>query len=57
VRASLDEVRSIARRLRPDALEDLGLYSALNALCSEFAQASGVAVVPTTTRWSAAACG
>ena len=29
VRASLDEVRSIARRLRPDALEDLGLHSAL----------------------------
>jgi two-component system, NarL family, sensor histidine kinase UhpB len=45
VRASLDEVRGIARRLRPDALEDLGLHSALNALCSEFAQASGIAVV------------
>jgi two-component system sensor histidine kinase UhpB len=45
VRAGLDEVRSIARRLRPDALEDLGLHSALNALCSEFAQASGIAVV------------
>lgn len=45
VRASLDEVRSIARRLRPDALEDLGLPSALNALCSEFAQASGIVVV------------
>ena len=42
VRASLDEVRGIARRLRPDALEDLGLHSALNALCSEFAQASGL---------------
>ena len=38
VRAGLDEVRSIARRLRPDALEDLGLHSALNALCSEFAR-------------------
>lgn len=45
VRASLDEVRGIARRLRPDALEDLGLHSALNALCSEFAQATGIAVV------------
>jgi two-component system sensor histidine kinase UhpB len=45
VRAGLDEVRSIARRLRPDALEDLGLHSALNALCSEFAQASGIVVV------------
>lgn len=45
VRASLDEVRDIARRLRPDALEDLGLHSALNALCNDFAQASGIAVV------------
>ncbi|OMC38276.1 histidine kinase [Mycobacterium sp. GA-1841] len=45
VRASLDEVRDIARRLRPDALEDLGLHSALNALCSDFAQASDIAVV------------
>ena len=45
VRAGLDEVRSIVRRLRPDALEDLGLHSALNALCSEFAQATGIAVV------------
>src|SRR5262245_62143227 len=54
VRAGLDEVRSIARRLRPDALEDLGLHSALNALCSEFAQATGIAVVksvaPQSTR-------
>ena len=45
VRASLDEVRGIARRLRPDALEDLGLHSALNALCSDFTQATGVPVV------------
>jgi two-component system, NarL family, sensor histidine kinase UhpB len=45
VRAGLDEVRSIARRLRPDALEDLGLHSALNALCSEFSQTTGIVVV------------
>ena len=45
VRASLDEVRGIARRLRPDALEDLGLHSALNALCSDFTQATGAPVV------------
>jgi two-component system sensor histidine kinase UhpB len=45
VRAGLDEVRSIARRLRPDALEDLGLRSALNALCNEFANATGIKVV------------
>ena len=45
VRAGLDEVRSIARRLRPDALEDLGLHSALSALCTEFTQATGISVV------------
>ncbi|MGV0624736.1 HAMP domain-containing sensor histidine kinase [Mycolicibacter minnesotensis] len=45
VRASLDEVRSIARRLRPDALEDLGLQSALHALCNQFTQATGVDVI------------
>lgn len=45
VRASLDEVRDIARRLRPDALDDLGLCSALHALCNQFTQASGVDVV------------
>ncbi|MDX1883543.1 sensor histidine kinase [Mycolicibacterium sp. 120270] len=45
VRAGLDEVRSIARRLRPDALEDLGLHSALAALCTEFTRAAGVSVV------------
>ena len=44
VRASLDEVRSIARRLRPDTLEDLGLHSALNALCSEFTRGTGIIV-------------
>lgn len=45
VRAGLDEVRSIARRLRPDALEDLGLHSALSALCTEFTRAAGISVV------------
>lgn len=45
LRASLDEVRSIARRLRPDALENLGLPSALHALCNEFTQATGVSVI------------
>ena len=45
VRAGIDEVRSIARRLRPDALEDLGLHSALSALCGEFTQATGIGVV------------
>jgi two-component system, NarL family, sensor histidine kinase UhpB len=34
VRGSLDEVRRIARELRPEALDDLGLVNALIALCS-----------------------
>ena len=34
VRESLDEVRRIARELRPEALDDLGLINALIALCS-----------------------
>jgi two-component system, NarL family, sensor histidine kinase UhpB len=33
-RMSLDDVRRIARRLRPEALDDLGLVNALIALCS-----------------------
>lgn len=44
VRASLDEVGQVARRLRPGVLEDLGLQSALNALSSDFSQSSGVLV-------------
>ncbi|WP_328694287.1 HAMP domain-containing sensor histidine kinase [Streptomyces phaeochromogenes] len=36
-RAGLDEIRRIARRLRPGVLEELGLYSALRALTAEFA--------------------
>lgn len=35
-RAGLDEIRRIARRLRPGVLEELGLYSALRALTAEF---------------------
>ncbi|MPY34292.1 sensor histidine kinase [Streptomyces adustus] len=35
-RAGLDEVRRIARRLRPGVLEELGLASALRALAAEF---------------------
>lgn len=34
VHGSLDEVRRIARELRPEALDDLGLVNALIALCS-----------------------
>lgn len=42
-RATLEEVRAIARGLRPEALDDLGLASALRALCIE-AERSGVTV-------------
>ncbi len=35
-RAGLDEIRRIARRLRPGVLEELGLRSALRALTTEF---------------------
>ncbi|MFF4102826.1 HAMP domain-containing sensor histidine kinase [Streptomyces sp. NPDC001903] len=35
-RASLDEIRRIARRLRPGVLEELGLLSALRSLAGEF---------------------
>jgi two-component system sensor histidine kinase UhpB len=37
-RAGLDEVRRVARRLRPGVLEDLGLVSALTSLVTEHAQ-------------------
>ncbi|MEV7433109.1 HAMP domain-containing sensor histidine kinase [Streptomyces griseoviridis] len=35
-RAGLDEIRRIARRLRPGVLEELGLVSALRSLAGEF---------------------
>lgn len=44
-RAGLEEIRRIARRLRPGVLEELGLHSALRALTTEF----------TTSRLSATA--
>ncbi len=43
-RAALDDVRRVARQLRPGVLDDLGLASALTALCSEF-EAHGTARV------------
>lgn len=44
VRASLEDVRRIALELRPEALDDLGLVSALAVLCERFAQRTGIAV-------------
>jgi two-component system, NarL family, sensor histidine kinase UhpB len=44
VRTSLEDVRRIALELRPEALDDLGLVSALAVLCERFAQRTGIAV-------------
>jgi two-component system sensor histidine kinase UhpB len=44
VRASLEDVRAIASRLRPEALDDLGLSAALAALTNEVARHAGVHV-------------
>ncbi|MGP4017848.1 HAMP domain-containing sensor histidine kinase [Saccharopolyspora sp. 5N708] len=43
-RDSLDEIRRIARRLRPGVLEELGLASALKSLASEIPGHSGLSV-------------
>ncbi len=44
IRVGLDEARRIARELRPDALEHLGLVSALTALATTFSERSGLQV-------------
>jgi len=44
VRQALEEVRRIARELRPEMLEQLGLVSALTELSRKFAESSGVRV-------------
>jgi two-component system sensor histidine kinase UhpB len=44
VRRALDEVRRIARDLRPEMLEQLGLVSALTELSRTFADQSGIEV-------------
>jgi two-component system, NarL family, sensor histidine kinase UhpB len=45
VRDSLDEVRRIARELRPEALDDLGLVNALIALCNRVGAQDGPRVI------------
>ncbi|WP_051495104.1 sensor histidine kinase [Nocardia nova] len=50
VRGCLDEVRGIARRLRPDVLDDLGLYAALTALCNDITRTAGIEVTRTLDR-------
>ena len=42
MRASLEDVRRIAIELRPEALDDLGLESALAVLCERFGERSGL---------------
>jgi two-component system sensor histidine kinase UhpB len=42
--SSVDEVREIARRLRPEMLDDLGLTSALVALTEQVADGAGIEV-------------
>jgi len=44
VRASLEDVRRIALELRPEALDDLGLVSALAVLCERFSQRTAITV-------------
>ena len=43
-RRGTENVRRIASRLRPEALEDLGLQSALSALATTFTQQTGIPV-------------
>lgn len=43
-RGGLDEIRRIARRLRPGVLEELGLVSALRSLANEYADRSDLVV-------------
>ncbi len=43
-RAAIEEVRRIVRDLRPEALDDLGLFSALVALASSFEHRTGIRV-------------
>ena len=44
VRANLEEVRRIAQELRPEALDHLGLASALNSLALTFARRTNITV-------------
>jgi two-component system sensor histidine kinase UhpB len=46
LRAALEEVRDIARRLRPEALDDLGLRNAVRALVASVARDARLDVTP-----------
>jgi two-component system, NarL family, sensor histidine kinase UhpB len=43
-RKTLEDVRRVARQLRPEALDDLGLVSALTSLTTAFARQTGIRV-------------
>jgi two-component system sensor histidine kinase UhpB len=43
-RGSLEDVRAVARQLRPEALDDLGLASALTSLCARLAEGTGLRI-------------
>jgi two-component system sensor histidine kinase UhpB len=42
--AALDDIRRLARRLRPEALDELGLGAALNALCNRLSRQTGLVI-------------
>jgi two-component system sensor histidine kinase UhpB len=42
--AAVDDVRRIARQLRPDLLDDLGLAAALTTLCQRMEESTGVRI-------------
>jgi two-component system sensor histidine kinase UhpB len=42
--AALDDIRRLARRLRPEALDELGLAAALNALCNRLSRQTGLVI-------------
>jgi two-component system sensor histidine kinase UhpB len=44
VQGSLDDLRRIANRLRPEALDDLGLVNALIALCNRVSRQGDIAI-------------
>jgi two-component system, NarL family, sensor histidine kinase UhpB len=43
-RDTLEQVREVARRLRPEVLDDLGLGKAISALCERLGEQSGIAI-------------
>lgn len=43
-RDTLEQVRGVARRLRPEVLDDLGLGRAISALCERLGEQSGIAI-------------